>query len=138
MVPALLLTSLFGLIGCGEDPSRMPRVPVSGRVTIDGQPAAEATVVFLKVGGLADPNADAPRGVTDAEGRYQLSTYDENDGAPQGDYQVGVSTAPNTEGLVQRVDPLKGRYSNPQTSGLTFTVPSEGTDEANFDLQAPK
>jgi hypothetical protein len=135
---ALILVAMRCLIGCGEDSTRMPRVPVSGRVTIDGQPLAEATVVFLKKGGLADPNADAPRGVTDQDGRYQLSTYAENDGAPQGEYLVGIITAPNTEGLVKRDDPLKGRYANPETSSLTFTVPAEGSDQANFDLQAVK
>src|SRR3954453_22377178 len=71
----LALVALCGLPGCGADPYAM--APVSGRVTVDGQPVAGLRVSFEPIGGrhrpLPGPDSTA---VTDADGRYTLSTTD--------------------------------------------------------------
>src|SRR2546421_6021426 len=60
-----------------------PPYPTSGQVLVNGQPAKEAVVVFHHVGKWGERSI-VPQGWTDEEGRFVLSTYDVNDGAPAG------------------------------------------------------
>ena len=61
-VPALLLLAYVGCSSSGPDIAY-----VSGRVTMDGKPLAQATVVFI-------PEDGRPAGArTDADGRYVLN-----------------------------------------------------------------
>lgn len=81
----LLLVAAFA--GCSPPPRT---IEVSGRVTLDGQPVERALVLFL-----TPYQNDRPAfGVTDADGRYELSTYfSKNDiplGAVPGRYAVIV------------------------------------------------
>jgi len=64
--------SLTPLLECGKDPSG---VPVSGRLTRDGQPLAQAHVVFQALGseGKPDPDKEAA-GETDDNGQYTLTS----------------------------------------------------------------
>src|SRR5437016_1941611 len=75
------------LASCARNP-RKPVFPVRGQVTVDGKPAAGATVFFYPV--ESDPDAIAPYGVTDANGSFTLTTYLTFDGAPAGEYVVTV------------------------------------------------
>jgi hypothetical protein len=81
-----MLRLLFGavllgtLTGCGQSET----VPVTGTVMLNGQPAANADVLFTPTKGrLAS-------GSTDAAGRFTLSTNKPNDGAVPGDHKVTV------------------------------------------------
>jgi hypothetical protein len=68
------------LAGCGQSET----VPVTGTVLLDGQPAANAEVLFAPTKGrLAS-------GSTDASGRFTLSTSRPNDGAVPGEHKVTV------------------------------------------------
>src|SRR5688572_26246860 len=74
------------LVGCGGVKDGRPeRASVSGKVLRMGQPVAGATVVFEPVG-----STPAASGETDAAGRFQLTTFDANDGAVAGEYKVSV------------------------------------------------
>ncbi|MBY0394874.1 MAG: DUF4198 domain-containing protein [Thermoleophilia bacterium] len=84
--------------GCG--PTDYVLAPVSGRVTIDGQPYAGVRVAF-------EPMADATRkipgpeaiAITDADGRFTLYTTDEERrGAVVGKCRVRIWTIPGEQG----------------------------------------
>lgn len=129
---------LVTLVGCG--PKSKAIAPVSGVVTFDGKPLAGGGVTFLPI---------APAGTTiagkssiarcDAEGRFQLITIDDRPGAVVGEHTVqifGPKTRPvgaSDDGGGGRPPELVPRKYN-FDSELTFTVPSEGTEKANFDL----
>jgi hypothetical protein len=81
MVGLMLLT----IAGCNK--SRLDTVPITGIVTLDGTPVDKATVVFAP----AEGGGQAASGVTDASGRYSLTTVDPNDGALPGKYTVMIS-----------------------------------------------
>jgi hypothetical protein len=75
--------AVLACAGCGGGP-----VPVSGVVTLDGQPLPQATVTFLPLG-----QGRTASGFTDAEGRFHLSTLEQRDGALPGEYKVTVTVA---------------------------------------------
>ena len=141
-VACSLLLLLVTLPACGPRGPHM--VPVSGTVTMDGKPVAEAAVMFI-------PQFPGRPGVgrTDAAGKFQLTTVKANDGVLAGKYKVTV-TLQKVTGFVADKDGLSGgvapegireewivpqRYSNPETSGLTAEV-REGMQPVTLALTA--
>jgi hypothetical protein len=145
------LTSLIGVAaaaaalsgGCG-DPARTPVYPVHGRVTAGGKAVNKATVMFASADG-ADRTLQ-PNTTTDADGRYALTTYKTDDGAPAGEYVVTVIWPGPPRGPKKPLDPsenpedapfadrLKGKYWPAQKSPLRATVKPEPDNEIDFVL----
>ncbi len=137
--------------GCGGG-TGFPSAAVSGRVTLDGKPLADAIVRFTPTadpaakGKAAHESGPDSAGITDADGRFTLSIGDGSRGATVGPNRVTITTvdldesAPDytTEGLPVKPtskEAVPARY-NAQTE-LTFDVPPEGTDKADFPLTSP-
>lgn len=78
------LGGILMLAGCGR--GNVNVVPVSGIVTLDGNPVAAAYVTFLPQNGR--PSV----GRTDLDGRYELAFTGKNKGALVGTHRVTVST----------------------------------------------
>jgi len=117
------LALLLAAAGCSD---KHTPIPVSGEVTLDGQPVEAATVYFYAVGDLKEGRTAT--GQTDKEGKFRLSTLGTNDGALPGNYKVVVSKYvpskpnlkipdfPNTqEGKAQRDDFM---YRNFEAQGV--------------------
>lgn len=80
-----------------------------------------------------------PRGTTDEDGHYRLTTFRTDDGAPEGKYRVTIywPTSLPQEGL-DNADPLppdrlKGAYANKKTTKLVVNV-SGGQGDVDFAL----
>jgi predicted phosphodiesterase len=109
--------------------------PTAGKILLDGQPLAGATVAFHLL------NPDTKRftyvcdGLTDANGRFQVSTYSKNDGCPAGEYVVTVVKTGRgySDGEVPEKSLIPERYQTPQSSPLKVTI-KEGTNDVNFEL----
>jgi hypothetical protein len=115
---------LILLAGCRDAPSTTH--PVTGRLTIRGQPAAEADLRFYEISGKAAGMA-RPYARTDENGQFTASTYGMRDGAPAGEYQVSVSWKGPLRGIPpdQRdamPELLPPRYADPATSGIRVRV----------------
>ena len=128
----LLLLVLAG--GCGGGGAV---APVSGRVTLGGQPLAGAVVTFQP-----ERAADAPAlqvagsvGKTDAEGRFELRLIaPDKAGAAVGQHRVSISTA-SSDGTDDAQLPTGERVPPAWRDGSkTFEVPPGGTTSANFDI----
>jgi hypothetical protein len=67
--------------------------PVKGRVTCDGKPVKQASLIFSPVPkNEGDKEAGKPAtGFTDAEGNFVLSTYKPLDGAQVGKHDVTIT-----------------------------------------------
>lgn len=115
---------------------------VQGTVTVKGQPAKGAVVIFHPKGG--DAKGQRPSGVVKEDGTFSLTTGNKP-GAPPGEYTVTV-TWPQEEGEAKfkkgstemietpLVDRLRGRYADAAKSTLTATIKS-GTNKLNpFEL----
>lgn len=86
------------LVGCGGKPVRVATHPVDGQVLYDGRPAAGVQVYLYPTGAPGVPEVPAqPHGVTDADGRFRLSTYGNDDGAAEGSY-IAVLFWPGEQG----------------------------------------
>jgi hypothetical protein len=135
----LLLTLLTACAACSGGGLN----PVTGKVTVKGEPAKGAVVIFHpKRDGF---DAQRPSGVADETGAFKLMTG-KKDGAPAGDYVVtitwpeepaakGKSKVISTDSnLPDIVDRLKGRYGDSSTSKLTATVKSGTNTIPTFEL----
>jgi len=127
------------LLGCGRGPATYD---VSGTITYQGQPVADAQVGFVPAGGAGE--VQGASGQTDAQGRYTLQTYVTPSqtvaGAMAGSFKVTVvkAIAENRiveyKDLVDQKDTLPPRYASAKTTPLTATVSPDGQRTFNFEL----
>lgn len=154
-IPAICAIVLLAPCGCGGGgPERPDLVAVSGTVVYDGKPLVGAEVAFW-----ADKAPKASIGVTNSEGKFQLTMFDLNDGAMPGENVITVTkkvaaAAPSSSDMTAMLDdPTKmatamqeepeqkqevkpeipARYSERGTTTLKETVSASG--ENNFTLQ---
>jgi len=128
-----VLTALFTL-GCGGD---VDTVPVSGRVTLDGDPLADAHISFEPVHATAEDNSVGSYAVTDAQGRYTLRLVTTGEpGAMPGLHTVRITTA-RPEDPSREDSPISPELvPPPYREGVEFEVPANGDDAADFALQS--
>jgi hypothetical protein len=107
----------------------VPVVPASGTVEVGGKPAAGAILKFYPVDSKTRLPS-LPQALADDTGRFVLSTFQRNDGAPVGEYIVTVTWRPDVttkNGRTERgpnVVPV--RFTKPESSTLRAIVPREG------------
>ena len=126
----LLLTvvSAFGLTGCsGSDTPDLGKV--QGLVTLDGAPYGNARVTFSPAKGRPS------EGVTNSEGKYELTYIPEVKGAELGEHTVTITTqyqAPeNPDGGAPFKDPIPNKYNVSSTLKATVV---EGENQHDFPL----
>jgi hypothetical protein len=128
------------LASCGPAPygANLP-YPTTGVILVDGKPANKANIVLFHEGewgptGAWGARPIVPQAWTNEEGRFALSTYDSEDGAPAGDYRVIVSWYPHRKGRDTGPDSLGGRYAKADSSNLKARI-EKGPNELKFDLE---
>ncbi len=137
--PRLLaaLAALPLLAGCGADRGGM--VPVSGRVTWEGEAVTTGNVTFTPADAVTGRLAS---GQIQSDGTFTISTLKQGDGVLPGTYRVGISSAPPPpievmEGQVLPTGPVPTSYNNPTASGLEVTIEA-GSDPVVQDFALPK
>ena len=73
----VVMTSLLAAAGCGGGPTLYP---ITGKVSLNGEPLADAAVIFMP----ADGSANSAQGVSGPDGSYSLR-------AAAGKYTVSVN-----------------------------------------------
>jgi hypothetical protein len=123
------LLGLTTCLGCGKQSARAPVVPVHGRVLWQGKPLAHALVV-LHPQNKAELGALRPVAHADDGGSFELTTYEDGDGAPVGDYAVTVEwrRLARAEDKDPPRNELPNRYSRPDSTPLHLTI-DKGTSE---------
>lgn len=140
-----VLVSLFVFSGCGSGDNFNVAKNVSGIVTLNGKPLPKASVTFVPAATKDNPNAGpTAQGITDNEGRFKLNVDPTTSGSVVGNCRVYITTLISEPGADDRdaggpsakmQDKLPAKYN--MKTELTFDVPPEGTDKANFDLKVP-
>jgi hypothetical protein len=110
------------LAGCSSGgPARVETIPVTGTVTVDGQAVEGVSVTLDRVGDAK--NVIPSTAMTDAEGKFAISTYEQGDGAPIGEYTVLFKwPTMNMISMQYEGDRLNGRYSDAKSSKTTVKV----------------
>lgn len=138
------LASLVSVSGCGEGSVRTE--PVSGSVTVKGQPAKNVEIYFVHQKLVA-------MGKTDDAGKFQLvqgavsgenkvyfkevaaggaSKFAGQEGVD--DYQAQMAAGSGSNKPVTPKSQLPAEYTNAVEPKLNFIVPSGGTTTADFKL----
>jgi hypothetical protein len=120
-------------------------VPVGGVVSLDGEPLGGASVMFHHESG------QTAYGLSDANGRFRLTTREANDGALVGRHRVTVTlavveggVAANADGVEDYTQPVRpekirrivpAAYGDLQSPRLTVEVDSDG-DEFTLPLDS--
>ncbi len=155
----LLCLLLAAFAGCPGGGTGVDTVAVTGTVTLDGSPVGGANVAFSPKS--ADGRAAA--GITDASGRFTLTTIEAGDGAVPGSYAVTITKvsggdqagaaladrmsrgetltaeeldtlARGGEGDVEQKSAIPEKYASADTSGFTAEVKSGGTNDFPFAM----
>lgn len=135
----LLLLGLLA-ISCQKGPRFQKVYPVKGRVLIAEKAAAGVTVLFTRLDDstATDPRElyVKPRGKTDTEGWFFLTTYNKDDGAPAGSYAVTLFWLPEGyAGPIEAGNKLLAHYMDPETSGIKAEVGPNSKELKPFVLQ---
>ena len=139
------LFSCLCLAGCQKG-NLSGLVPCQGKVTFNGSPCAGAQIQF------APASAESGRtaiGRADSNGNFTMRTLQPDDGVYPGEYNVSITRFefvgskpeaviednPTKEAVGQaQENKLPKKYANPQSSGLTISVPPGGKKDAVFEL----
>jgi len=131
LLHAVLLTLIC--LGCSSSGPEI--ASVSGRITMDGKPLPDATVVFIP------ENGRSAAGRTDANGVYALNFTEGRHGAIPGPNSISITTARESEqdenGKVLRPaakETIPMEYN--AASKLSFNVEPKKKNVANFDLKS--
>jgi hypothetical protein len=119
--PLLVASAMLpALVGCGD--SRPARVPISGQVLIDGEPLKFGVIRFI-------PDDGRPSsGNLDANGRFTLSCFDDDDGAVLGHHKVAIFAN-------EALDDRRTRWhAPPKYASLTNSGLEQQITEANQSL----
>ncbi len=133
------LLALLVCCGCGEG---LSVAPVSGTITYEGRPLAEASITTQPIASESGVNPGSGSwGKTDEEGHYQLEVVEPAiEGAIIGMHRVTISRSSESEEDPWSDDPVVHRdriWPKRYTDGsLTLEVPEEGRQDADFDLTA--
>jgi hypothetical protein len=150
----LVLVSMTHLMGCsGSDPEGPPRYPIKGKLTLDGEVLAGATIQFHpKKGPMAatvsgdngEFQFEAVAGVhkvvvlAHAEGGGEVPAGDDDpDDDPDGESSTPDVDVPETDDEEEIKSVIPAAYSSSINTPLTFEV-KEQTDpnEANLDVSS--
>jgi hypothetical protein len=131
------------LAGCSQ--GKHPELRrVTGRVVYHDEPVADAVVALY---GKDSPRAATGR--TDEQGKFYITTFDDNDGALPGVHTVVVTKTSVTddatslsmdEAVTAARRPVKSRqllpvkYASVNTSPLRFTINENGPNELTVEL----
>jgi hypothetical protein len=119
-VAAALISIVF--LGCGADEEIRPQLqPVQGTLSVNGKPAQGATVVLHPADGKNfDSRGSRPQGTVGPDGAFKVTTYQDGDGAPAGEYNVAVMWFGKSGNAA--ADLLAGAYARPEQTSIRVTV----------------
>src|SRR5262249_36479665 len=137
----LFLVFALGALGCSSEPFKV--APVSGKVTLDGRPLADADVYFQPMGaGQLNPG---PGSFAKTNERGEFTLRLQFDGPPRqgavvGKHRVTISKplgprpAPPDDKPYEFKNQVPAKYNT--QSNLEFEVPAKGSDTAHFELKS--
>lgn len=149
---ALFVANMTFLSGCGSNDGPVianakPTFPVSGELVLDGKPAVGVNVMLIPAaeaaefsgGYMEEGYGGIHTGKTDTVGKFAISTYLLNDGAPAGEYvaafQRSLKEKDADNPKYRGVAAFNARFRNVGETGVSVTVKDGGsTDLGKIEL----
>lgn len=131
---ALVAPALSGCSG-GKEPWETT-YPVSGVVTYNGKPVANADISFFPED-QSFPDVVRPKAKSGEDGTFVISTFGGGDGAPAGNYKVTIvrhEIAVSKDTIVAKPNDLPNKYSKRDTTDLAVQVEASPNNLAPFEL----
>lgn len=124
-ITAILVAAVAILAGCDQRPTR---VPVAGKVLINGKPLQQGYIRFV-------PDGARPSGSQiDETGHFRLACFDQSDGAVVGKHRVAVVSNFADVNAKKLLWFAPKKYASTKTSGLEVEV-NEPTDSMIIELE---
>lgn len=126
----LLIIPCLYLIGCGDSgPPKDDQYPVSGKVTVKGQPLTDCTISFVST----DPSKVAGfSGVLDSSGSYTLTDQaDGKSGAFAGTYKIVLAQSPEAAKKAM----MEGGTKGYESGGLPFPKEFQSADTSPKEVE---
>ena len=117
--------------------AREKRQPVEGKLMIDGkEPGSRVTVTFYTFDPKAKEYTEVADGLTDARGRFQISTFNRFDGCPAGKYVVSAwKTGKGYYDGEPVKNQLPAQYEKPESSPLRVTIENGKFNEVKLEVK---
>jgi hypothetical protein len=132
-----LVLGMLLIVGCAPRSSAI--VPVSGTVTLDGQPLVGATLSFQPITdkAVAGQAGIGSYGKTDEQGRYTLRLIDpDQPGALVGKHTVNITTAVAANPASDEIKLKQPERISPKSRTQEIEIPAGGTDKADLKLSS--
>lgn len=139
------LFALGLIVGCGSGvkPEKVPELePVSGKVTLNGEPTEGVAVIFFPA--ATNKNGNPSNAITSPDGTFTLTYRTGKEGVPVGDYIVLFSKLAQPDGSpipagstaadVGAVDQIPEMYRQQDNPVYAASVPSGGKN-FEFDIR---
>ncbi len=136
----LIIVCFF--VGCHRSEYPKETYPVSGLIqTSDGTPASDVRVTLHSSKVLSDGDPFRPSGMSGDDGRFQLSTYETKDGAPEGEYMITFRWTEKRKTPLDPIpkDKLQNRFALPTDKSLTCKIiQADSQDLGTFEIDKSK
>jgi hypothetical protein len=132
--------ALVAFVACSSGRAVHKVYPVKGKILVNGKPANECKIYLNRT--FDDKNPVMPTGLTNESGEFQITSYDTNDGAPEGKYVVTIEWRERS-GLTKMdydgPDRLGGAYAKVESTkglpGFTVQVERQPQELPPFELK---
>ena len=128
----LLLVIVVGCSGSGSGKPRVPTIPVSGKLQMDGKPFGPCTITFQP--NPLTKDGKSPLGNVKKDGTFELRTYVAGDGAPEGNYDVLLLPDAMEGPPVPMFKPKAVEVKKPGSGKLQINIDLESTGPAKMEL----
>jgi hypothetical protein len=136
---ALVAMTLAGGCSTESGPPKKACYPVKGQLLVQGKPAEGVLLSFhpKENANPAEWSMGFPHATTATDGKFEVGTYTDNDGAPTGEYiLVAIWSLPNPQNEEASLpDKLGGRYADAATSKVTVKVEAKANELPPLNLQ---
>ncbi len=133
----IVLLTLLVCCSCSKDDNRKAVFPVTGKILVDGKPVADIAIRCVDQAGFDRKNPTTSHTFTKPDGSFAISTYKSGDGVPVGDYVITLEWGQRNLISMQYGGPdkLNGKYADPKTSEIKFSVkPGVPTDLGTINV----
>lgn len=134
-VSGLLLLALVS--GCGGGKPWETAYPAKGVLTHKGKPVKDAELAFFPLDEKV-PESVLPKAKTNEHGEFNVSTYNNGDGAPSGKYKVTAihhEIVIKGESMTAKPNDLPKKYASKESTDLIVEINQTATTIPPIDLK---